>query len=125
MSELSNYSISSEPQTNIHTNSIVFDNVDMFSMEKQEALRFSQDTGHRRTLVYWMIWVVSVWLAVVLAITCINNILCLGISDPVLITLLATTTLNVLGLSRIVLNGLFGYRRFKSRNNSYNNQNKA
>lgn len=112
MSELSEYRVISSP----NENAALIDNADELSLEAQEARRFEQDTRHRHTLVVWMMWVVSIWLAVVLIITVFNKICCFGIDESVLITLLATTTLNVLGLSRIVLGGLFGYHRHKCKN---------
>lgn len=83
--------------------------LDNLSLDKQESIRFGQDTRHRKCLVYWMMAVVSVWLIIVLLLTTFNCTWCLKISEPILITLLATTTLNVLGLSKIILTGLFGH----------------
>jgi len=73
----------------------------------QKAKRFAEDTRHRKGLIFWVKWVVSLWLSFVLAVVAFNNILCLKLSDNVLITLLATTTANILGLAYIVLKGLF------------------
>lgn len=81
---------------------------DILPIEKQESIRFGQDTKHRKCLVYWMMVVVSIWLISVLLITTFNNPWCLNIDKKVLITLLATTTINVLGLANIILDGLFG-----------------
>ena len=66
-----------------------------------------------------MIWVVSIWLAIVLLIVITNSLLRLGISDEVLVVLLATTTINVLGLANIILKGLFNSHKqsFKDRFN--------
>lgn len=86
----------------------IIENADELSMEAQELRRFTQDTRHRKLLVYWMIIVVSVWLTAVLLITIFNSCWGLNIDTKVLITLLATTTINVLGLSKIILSGLFG-----------------
>lgn len=83
------------------------DDPDNLSMPRQEAIRFKEDTRHRRILIKWMIIVVSSWLFLVLCITATNRVLNLGIGNNVLITLLATTTINVLGLSKIILSGLF------------------
>ena len=104
---MSEYRVISSPNENVG----LIDNADALSLEAQEVRRFEQDTRHRHTLVRWMMWVVSIWLAAVLMITVFNKVLHLGIDTSVLITLLATTTLNVLGLSRIVLGGLFGYQK--------------
>lgn len=86
----------------------VGDNVDHLSKDVQYLERFKQDTKQRKVLVRWMMWVVSIWLAVVLVCTIMGNVWCLKIDKQVLITLLATTTINVLGLANIILKGLFG-----------------
>lgn len=93
------------------------DNVDYLSKDLQYLERFKQDTRQRKTLVVWMIIVVSVWLAAVLVFTVFGNVWCLKIDKQVLITLLATTTINVLGLANIILKGLFGNRGRKKKDN--------
>lgn len=93
------------------------DNVDCLSRDVQYLERFKQDTKQRKTLVVWMIIVVSVWLAAVLVFTVFGNVWCLKIDKQVLITLLATTTINVLGLANIILKGLFGNRGRKRKDN--------
>lgn len=68
--------------------------------------RFASDTRDRRWLAVWSASVVTLWLASVMIIVFYNNnYVCL--SDSALIMLLGTTTLNVLGLSFIVLRGHF------------------
>lgn len=109
MSELNEYHVRLNP-VDI---SAGMENVDALSLDAQEVLRFAQDTKHRRRLVCWMMWVVSLWLIAVLFIVISNQKMDLQIDNKVLITLLATTTVNILGLSRIVLNGLFGSQRRK------------
>lgn len=109
MSELNEYHIPFTPQDSPAN----IENVDALSLDAQEVRRFAQDTKHRRTLVCWMMCVVSVWLGIVLLIVIFNKRMQIGIENEVLITLLATTTVNVLGLSRIVLNGLFGTQKRK------------
>jgi hypothetical protein len=84
--------------------------VDKLDKEDQYSERFRQDTKQRKVLVRWMMWVVSIWLAIVLFCTIVGNILCLNMDKQVLITLLATTTINVLGLANIILKGLFGHK---------------
>lgn len=81
--------------------------LDVKSLEEQESERFGQDTGHRRTLIIWMIVIISAWLGLVILAVFLNGPLRLGISDTVLVTLLATTTANVLGLPSIILRDLF------------------
>jgi hypothetical protein len=86
--------------------------IDAASIDDQKALleakRYSSDTYDRKWLAKWTAYTVTIWLIMVLATLILNNILKLGLSDSVIITLLGTTTLNVLGLSFIVLRGHFG-----------------
>ncbi|KFF17783.1 hypothetical protein [Chryseobacterium sp. JM1] len=64
------------------------------------------DNKDRRWLTKWAPSVASIWLILVISILCLNNkYLCL--SDEVLVRLLETTTLNILGLSVIVLKSYF------------------
>lgn len=84
------------------------DDTDASSMDEQEVYRFKQDTAHRKTLVKWMMWVVSLWLGIVLGIVIANRWLL--IEKEIIITLLATTTINVLGLANIILRGMFPKR---------------
>lgn len=74
---------------------------------KSEIARFHSDTMDRKWLAKWTAVIVSTWLAGVLFTVVFNDLLKFCISEPVLITLLGTTTLNVLGLSLIVLRGHF------------------
>lgn len=89
----------------------VREDIDEDSIEKQEQIRFKQDTRHRHGLIVWMMVLISVWLCLVIAAVFLNGPLDLGISDTVLVTLLATTTANVLGLPTIILRDLFKGRR--------------
>ena len=71
-----------------------------------ENQRYKEDTSHRKWLGVWTAIVVTCWLIAVLTILIYNDrYICL--SDNVLTSLLVTTTLNVLGLSYIVLRGHF------------------
>ena len=85
--------------------------VDLLSLDEQEKKRYGQDTRYRKILAHWVMSVVSLWLLLVLLVITFNKIWCLNISESVCITLLATTTVNVLGLAFIVLNGIFGGNR--------------
>lgn len=76
---------------------------DIKSIDEQEAERFKQDTRLRKCLANWTMTIISVWLIAVLAIL----IFCRHLDNQVLITLLATTTINILGLPKIILEGLF------------------
>lgn len=82
--------------------------IDVITKDNQERARYIQDTKQRRTLVLWMLFVVSFWLLVVVAIVILCGLGLLRLSDIVLSSLLATTTINVLGLANIILKGLFG-----------------
>lgn len=82
---------------------------DEHSLGEQEDLyndRFKKDTTWRCRLSWWVMIVDSAWLATILVILFLNT-KCLHLSDAVLITLLGTTTINVLGLAFIILRGLF------------------
>lgn len=68
--------------------------------------RYSSDTTDRKWLAVWTAITVSMWLIAVIGIL-ICNISKFHLSDTVLSVLLGTTTLNVLGLSYIVLRGHF------------------
>lgn len=86
---------------------------DRHSLTELAALandRFEKDTRWRCRLSWWVIAVDSVWLAAVLSILALNGGY-LHLNDAVLITLLASTTANVLGLAFIVLKGLFSNGR--------------
>ena len=109
------------------SNSIDNDNLqvdyDSLSLEDQEKKakidRIKQDTNDRRWLAQWASSLVSLWLfAVIILLSCNNHRFTFNlvghnvdimpaINDNVLIALLATTTLNVLGLTVIVLRGHF------------------
>lgn len=77
--------------------------------EKQkeaELNRYNQDTLHRSSLIVWAATVVSFWLLAVIFILT-GNTQKYKLSDTIVVTLLGTTTVNVLGLMIIVLNDLF------------------
>jgi len=84
-------------------------NSDILPMKMQESIRFGEDTQHRKNLVRWMMWVVSVWLIGVMTATLLNGIV-FRLDYRVLCVLLTTTTVNILGLSKIILSGMFGNR---------------
>lgn len=71
--------------------------------QQLQADRYQSDTKDRQWLAQWATCVVSLWLFFVLLIVTQTK----HLSDAVLMTLLGTTTLNVLGLSFIVLRGHF------------------
>lgn len=75
-------------------------------LSELENARFRSDTLWRARLAWWVVGVDSAWLAAVAFVLCGNASL-LHLDASVLITLLATTTANVLGLAFIVLKGLY------------------
>ena len=93
-----------------------FGNVDTESLKKQERERYEQDTRQRKSLARWVMWATSIWLFCVLFIIFFQGLGLLALSSSVLNVLLATTTVNVLGLAYIVLNGLFGKVKSRVRN---------
>jgi hypothetical protein len=77
--------------------------------EKKKELenqRYQSDTKDRKWLAEWTAWTVSMWLLLVMCILMYNDKRW-HLDPSVLIALLGTTTLNVLGLSFIVLRGHF------------------
>lgn len=83
-------------------------NVDNESMATQERERYKQDTRQRKFLAQWVVWATSIWLGVVLVIIFFQGFSLIKLDNTVVNVLLATTTVNVLGLAYIVLEGLFG-----------------
>lgn len=93
-------------------------NVDDESMEAQEKERYKQDTKQRKFLARWVVWANSIWLGCVLVILVLKGADVLELDNSVVNTLLATTTVNVLGLAYIVLEGLFGRSKERRRLNN-------
>lgn len=83
-------------------------NVDNESLAAQEKERYKQDTGQRKFLAQWVVWTNSIWLGLVLVIVFFQGFSLIKLDNTVVNVLLATTTINVLGLAYIVLEGLFG-----------------
>lgn len=83
------------------------EDVDDKSMREQRKARFSQDTRFRKHLANWVMIIVPSWLFLVIVILFFAGFNLLKLQTEVLITLLATTTVNVLGLAYIVLKGIF------------------
>lgn len=76
-------------------------------IRKLGVKKLGSDIEDRKWLAKWSACIVTIWLVVVITILVTNNYYSLYLSDAVLITLLGTTTLNILGLSFIVLRGHF------------------
>lgn len=105
MRSLENIIQSRQTQTTGQDIDIDSDNLDA-QRKRFENQRYKSDTESRGWLGAWTSVVVTLWLIAVLTILILNDrYICL--SDTVLTTLLVTTTLNVLGLSFIVLKGHF------------------
>lgn len=79
-------------------------NPDDCNLARQQAFRYAQYTAHRKRLITWIMWIIPVWLVAVLLITAFGS----DVSETVKVTLLATTTINVIGLALVVLKGMFG-----------------
>lgn len=91
---------------------IGMDDMDVES-KKSQSIRYKQNTVHRDFLVKWVVVTNSTWLIAVIIILIAHGAYeekakLFHLSDNVIITLLGTTTVNVLGLAYIVLKGLFG-----------------
>lgn len=83
-------------------------NVDNESLATQERERYKQDTRQRKFLAQWVVWTNSIWLGLVLVVVFFQGFALITLDITVVNVLLATTTVNVLGLAYIVLEGLFG-----------------
>lgn len=90
-----------------NVNDDVLEDVDDKSMRQQRKERFSQDTRFRRHLANWVMTIVPCWLLSVVVILFLHGLGLICLPTEVIITLLATTTVNVLGLAYIVLKGIF------------------
>lgn len=101
------------------TNIRDIDNLSLTAQEKARIGRINQNTIDRTKLVKWTSFTVTFWLIFVMVLLFCNKgkfvfdllghkiDIIPNVSDNVLEVLLVTTTLNVLGLSFIVLRGLF------------------
>lgn len=83
------------------------EDVDDMTMREQRKTRFSQDTRYRKYLANWVMFIVPCWLLAVVVIVFLQGFSIIKLDNEVIITLLATTTLNVLGLAYIVLKGIY------------------
>ena len=88
--------------------SIPLDDVDTKDIKNQLLERYGQDTRFRRHLARWVMFIVPLWLLAVVVIIVCSGIGWIHLDKEVLITLLATTTANILGLAFVLLKGLFG-----------------
>ena len=80
-----------------------------------ESQRYSDDTKHRKKLVYWVMFVVSLWLLLgIFGFLVLYGFGCIFVEPIIIEALLVTTTANILGLPYIVLKGLFDVDRHNS-----------
>jgi len=83
---------------------------------KQEVKRMEENTYERKSLSYWVRCVIPSWLSFTAISFILNGFNIIKISESVMITLLGTTTANVLGLGYILLKGLFPDEKQKNNN---------
>lgn len=81
--------------------------IDNDSLRGQKRDRYRQNTTYRCHLTRWVMLIVPIWLSVVYLLLLLCGFGVCKLSDVVLSTLLATTTVNILGLAYIVLKGMF------------------
>lgn len=85
-------------------------NPDKFNEKEQLAIkqaeaerrRFEEDTKNRKVLAYWTFGIITGWLIAVVGLLAFNFL-----PPTVYVTLLTTTTVNIIGLPAIVLHGYF------------------
>lgn len=80
---------------------------DTLNLGEQKRARYKQDTHFRRCLAIWVMHIVPLWLFMVMIVVVFYGVGWMNLSDTAIVTLLATTTANVLGLAYIVLKGIF------------------
>lgn len=69
--------------------------------------RYKDTSQLRRHTGYWVMTVVSQWLFVVICLVILVGLKSLELNDSVIITLLGTTTVNIIGLPYVLLKGLY------------------
>ncbi len=81
--------------------------IDQTSLGEQKKERYRQNTRYRSRLTIWVMIIVPTWLSAVFILVAYSIITAKELPSSVLNTLLATTTVNILGLAYIVLKGMF------------------
>lgn len=79
--------------------------------KREQLMGLKDNRNHRKKLIRWVEWNVSGWLFCVIAILSSCGFGWMDLDSVVLTTLLATTTVNILGLAFIVLKGLFDHNQ--------------
>jgi hypothetical protein len=84
---------------------------------RQETRRMRREDDLRHRMVRIVFWFVSIWVTTIILIVVLNSVKWLQFetSDRVLIALLATTTINIIGLFVAVVNYLFPSVRTRRR----------
>lgn len=82
--------------------------IDLRDIAYQQGRRYSQDTDLRAKLTTWVTCIISVWLAVCLLILIFKGLGLFHLDTTETVTLLSTTTANIIALGYIVLKGMFG-----------------
>ncbi|WP_343672111.1 hypothetical protein [Chitinophaga sp.] len=84
------------------------DKIDPPNYGNETIRRYATDTDLRKHITYSFIINITFWLSAVMSVLYFNNyLLQLHLSDAVLITLLTTSSLNVIGMMTIILKNLF------------------
>ena len=69
--------------------------------------RYSDTSRLRKHSAYWVMVVVSFWLILVVSIVFFCGFECMKLEPSVIIALLTTTTVNIIGLPLVLLQGLY------------------
>lgn len=89
------------------TNSFLLKEPDLSEKIDPPTERYKDTSQLRRHTGYWVMIVVSQWLFVVICLVILVGLNSLELNDSVIITLLGTTTVNIIGLPYVLLKGLY------------------
>lgn len=89
------------------TNSFLLQKPDLSEKIDPPTERYKDTSQLRRHTGYWVMIVVSQWLFVVICLVILVGLKSLELNDSVIITLLGTTTVNIIGLPYVLLKGLY------------------
>lgn len=88
------------------------DRQEIGEQEKQIKIeRYKDDSRIRKSLSLWVRWVISLWLLSITVLLWLQSFGVTYLDTTIVVTLLGTTTLNILGLAFILLKGMFLSRR--------------
>nr|DAN71207.1 MAG TPA: hypothetical protein [Caudoviricetes sp.] len=88
-------------------NSSILQKPDLLEKIDPPTERYKDTSQLRRHTGYWVMIVVSQWLFVVICLVILVGLRSLELTDSVIITLLGTTTVNIIGLPFVLLKGLY------------------